>query len=832
MWFVDRLRVIDAQGNERGLSYDSLGRVVGSSFQFVRADGSIETLTQSSTFDRNGNLTSTEDIFGGTKKANYNSAGKPVSISDARGNTSSLNYDSRGLLQQYTLPDGATEAVERDTVGRISRYIDADGKVSDNTFDAAGRPVSFKRQYDDLTALDDAVTQVEYDAVGRASAIIGPAGYRTGLSYDASGRIVGVNAVGVNTAIQLDPAGNEVARTDANGKQITSVLDPMGRPTLTQFPAGNSFDISFDEVGNLTSAADSTAVQSDYEYDELDRLVAVVAGGARTTYTYDPLGQPAQTTDANGHATHFSYSINPVFKFTVTKPLGQQSEVTFDKVGNISAVQNFNGENILYVYDELNRPVTKQLPDGTVSQISYSPTNKIETISDARGETQYLYNAQDRLQRRIDPNGLEIAYEYDAAGNITAITTPSGTSTYELDINGRLGSVTDAQGKVTSYSYDVLGNLVKKQLPNGTVEQRNYDSFDRLTRVSFIASNATVLQQFSYEYDSAGFFSTVTDQDGQVMNFGYDQFGRLEMQRIALTGVPERVIQYEYDAVGNRVRSLDSEDGTTLFVYDANDRLLSRENLLTGVRTDYSYDANGSLVYESSAARSVRYNRDANRRISRTEIIENGITTSIDYEYDLVNNRVAEIRDGVRTDFVIDTSGKYSRVLDELNASGDVLVSYTYGDELISQSRDGVAYYYLTDLHSGIRALQTDSEQFVNEYMYDAFGSTLQSSGNATNTYKYRSERQDVDTENYYLRARVYDAKSGRFLSTDPDPGSTYLPVSQHPYLYANANPVMFSDPGGENTIAEFAIAGLISTTLAAISMQVYAKGAFPICSG
>ncbi|MGB7453745.1 MAG: RHS repeat-associated core domain-containing protein, partial [Lysobacterales bacterium] len=483
-----------------------------------------------------------------------------------------------------------------------------------------------------------------------------------------------------------------------------------------------------------------------------------------------------------------------------------------------------NGENILYGYDGLNRPVTKQLPDGTLIQISYSLTNKIETISDARGITQYVYNAQDRLQRRIDPNGLEIAYEYDEAGNITAITTPSGTSTYVLDTNGRLASVTDAQGKITSYSYDVLGNLLAKQLPNGTVEQRSYDSFDRLSGVSFIASSGAVLQQFSYEYDSAGFFSTVTDLDGQVMNFGYDQFGRLEIQRIALTGEPERVIQYEYDLVGNRVRSLDSENGTTLFVYDANDRLLSREELQTGVITDYSYDANGSLVFETSPVRSVRYYRDANRRISRTEITENDVTTGISYEYDFVGNRVAEIRNGMRTDFVIDTSGKYSRILDEINASGDVLASYTYGDKLISQSRDGVAYYYLSDLHSGIRALQLDSEQLVNEYMYDAFGNTLQSSGTAMNTYKYRSERLDTDTENYYLRARVYDAKSGRFLSTDVDPGSAYLPVSQHPYLYANANPVVFSDPGGESTIAEFAIAGLIATTIAAISIQVYAR--------
>jgi len=35
-------------------------------------------------------------------------------------------------------------------------------------------------------------------------------------------------------------------------------------------------------------------------------------------------------------------------------------------------------------------------------------------------------------------------------------------------------------------------------------------------------------------------------------------------------------------------------------------------------------------------------------------------------------------------------------------------------------------------------------------------------------------------------------------MSHDPHPGNLYEPVTLHRYLYANANPVMYTDPSGE----------------------------------
>ena len=75
-------------------------------------------------------------------------------------------------------------------------------------------------------------------------------------------------------------------------------------------------------------------------------------------------------------------------------------------------------------------------------------------------------------------------------------------------------------------------------------------------------------------------------------------------------------------------------------------------------------------------------------------------------------------------------------------------------------------------------------------------------------------EQYDNFTGLYYLRARYMNPSTGTFITMDEYAGSVFEPVSLHKYLYANANPVMNSDPTGYYTLMDCQIATAISNTL------------------
>ncbi len=58
------------------------------------------------------------------------------------------------------------------------------------------------------------------------------------------------------------------------------------------------------------------------------------------------------------------------------------------------------------------------------------------------------------------------------------------------------------------------------------------------------------------------------------------------------------------------------------------------------------------------------------------------------------------------------------------------------------------------------------------------------------------------------------DTNTGRFISQDSYAGSVYDPVSLHKYLYANSNPVMYSDPSGYFSLGSVVCASTIGNML------------------
>ena len=178
--------------------------------------------------------------------------------------------------------------------------------------------------------------------------------------------------------------------------------------------------------------------------------------------------------------------------------------------------------------------------------------------------------------------------------------------------------------------------------------------------------------------------------------------------------------------------------------------------------------------------------------------------------------RTSKTTSGATTTFLVDKNQRYAQVL--LETTGSAIVTYTYGHGLISQTRPGTGTrFYQYDGQFSTRQLTSTTAVVTDTYSYDAFGVLLSSTGSSPNVYLYAGEQLDPNVGFYYLRARYYNPVQGRFITTDPEEGNIFDPVSLHRYLYANANPVNNRDPSGRETFANvittLTIANIILTT-------------------
>ncbi|MFM7888954.1 MAG: RHS repeat-associated core domain-containing protein, partial [Pseudanabaena sp.] len=138
-----------------------------------------------------------------------------------------------------------------------------------------------------------------------------------------------------------------------------------------------------------------------------------------------------------------------------------------------------------------------------------------------------------------------------------------------------------------------------------------------------------------------------------------------------------------------------------------------------------------------------------------------------------------------------------------------------------SQNGAGGKSFYLYDGLGSVRALTNSSGVVTDRYNYDAYGTLLNSSGRTSNNYKFTGEQFDPNLGDYYLRDRYYSTGIGRFTRADSYEGNTSDPISLNDYLYANGNPVIFTDPTGKFSIAEFSAAESIRNTLASIQVDI-----------
>lgn len=810
--------IADPSGITTAITYDTHGRAQISALTFTSNHGPV-TLTTTNDYDASGHTIRTTDAAGNVTQRQFDAMGNNTRIIDGLGRAIAYQYDALNRPVKATNPDGTTQFIAYDAGGRIISTTDRAGRVTQYLYDALGRLTD--------TIYPDATRRhTDYDAAGRIIRQTDELLRETQFFYDAADRLIRTrNAAGKDTTYTYDAVGRKITETDPLGHTTRYVYDDGDRVVQVIFADGTRILNVYDARGLKIATTDQGGMTTRYQYDNLRRLIAVIEPlGSTTTYTYDQRGNLLTKTDANNHTTTFEYD-DLGRNVAKVLPLGPRSTTTYDAMGRVISETDFNGNTIRYQYDALDRVIAETPPTGTPIRYTYTATGQVSTITDANGVTRFVYDLRDRITQRTDPDGSRIAYVYDAVGNVILMTASTAVTsirtTYTFDAMNRMATVTDSSGGVTRYTYDDAGNLILTERPNGTTEARQYDLLNRVVFVQNTGPAAAFLSSYTYTLDANGLVIQNVENSGgniRTVTYSYDLNHRLVQEAIVDAIAGNRTITYMLDSVGNRLSYMDSVEGTTTYIYDANDRLT--QSTLGGNVTNFAYDNNGNMLSAADADGNVTaYSWDFFNRLTRVQtsgpVLGNHVTK---YLYNAAGIRIAQTVDGQTTRF-LNSDSRLARVVLEYSPGGVITASYTFGQELISRLAGGVRVHYGHDAHSGVRFLTSPAGVVVANYTYDAYGRSLVFTGGSDNPFLYRSEPIDPLTRLQYLRARHYDPVTGRFLSQDPFQGSIEFPVTQHRYLYGNADPVNHSDPSGELSVAEFLVGFVISGLLCAAQM-------------
>jgi RHS repeat-associated protein len=780
-------------------TYDSIGNVLTKVDPLGNCTGcTAADYTTRYTYDAEGRLLTETDPLGNVIKHTYDLAGNEISLEDAKHHITTYEYDAANRLAKVTRPDpdGAggdpapVATYTYDDVGNRKTEVNPRGNV------VGGNPAAFTTTY-------------TYDASNRLASVTTPKSEKTTYTYDANG----------NRDSMVEPRGN-VQGANPNDFKTTYTYDAAGRLLTTTDPLSHVTTNHYDAVGNLDWTKDANQNQTMYSYDAAGRILTVTApDGGITTYTYDGNGNLKTRKDHNQHTTTYLYD-DPgrLTQITGEDPDGTGgpgtapiATYTYDVNGNALTMVDPNGNatptagdgKTTYTYDRYNQLKTLTYSDGTPGvTYNYDAVGNRSSMVDGSGTITYSYDFLDRV-KTVTRGTTTFSYTYDVAGNVLTRTYPDATQvTYTYDEDNRLATVASG-GNTTNYTYDPASNLTQTTLPsgNGYAETRSYDNAGRLTEVKNAKTNGSnVLGDFIATLDPAGNPTKVVQKQtgaaDTTATYGYDQNDRLTGVCYLDSTCPntnDPFIRWTYDKVGNRLTQARPGGVNTTYTYNGLDQLTQAGT------TAYTYDQNGNE--KSAGSRTFSYDL-ANRLKTTTG---GGTTTTYTYDGDGVRLQASTgTQASKKTNYVWDTNLELPQVTLERDGNNALLRRYIYGRRLISMRSGTSDYYYHYDGTDSIRNVSSSSGVTQWTETYEPYGNIRLEVKNVTtapaNFMKFAGQYLDP-TGLYHLRAREYDAGSGRFTRPDPVGPPLDQPFISS-YAYSGDRPTVMADPTGQTFCA------------------------------
>lgn len=376
----------------------------------------------------------------------------------------------------------------------------------------------------------------------------------------------------------------------ANPETRLSAYDLDGRLTETTAGDGGVERRSYNELGQLIQIVDGAGRTVAYEYDAAGRLGRQIVDpqglALVTAYAYDGLGRKISETDANGVVTQYRYDRNSRVKEIVHDAggLSLRTTYTYDGQGRQLSVTEGAGtadQRVTgYVYDKMGRRVAETVTANGLSlttQFEYDKESNLTRRIDAEGHaTRYVYDAANRLAYVIDALGVVTKHAYvpqkdlvasvrtyaraiDLAGLSNAPTVAQvearlaavddavdGVEYRIYGSDGKLSFTVDAQGAVTEYRYVAGARRDGEQLAYLSKLTLSADDVSKLRAGIF--TEAMMTARVADQQASARASYTVYDGAGRA-RFQVTR-GEVGGQNVGM------VVEYRYDKAGRLVGEL------------------------------------------------------------------------------------------------------------------------------------------------------------------------------------------------------------------------------------------------------------------------------------
>jgi RHS repeat-associated protein len=705
-------------------------------------------------------------------------------------------YDSLGRLGLEKRPDGSQTTIilartkgggPQQNAWRVTKETTTTGGADDtDEYDSLSREVRWWWHGPDTGGVARVMQEIAFDVLGEHVA-------RRSVP-DSEGT---PEAQLLNDTYQYDALGREVFHTTPwgpalptsySGLQVTAT-DALMNPTVTVL----------DPLGRAVTVTDAAGAPTAYVYGPFGQLYTVTApGNALTRTTRDAYGRVRQLDDPNrGTTTTIHDGFGELM--SSTDALGRVVTYQVDALGRTLSRLDQNGAETLttsWTWDTAPHGIGKLAslvgPDGTKSY-TYTAFSQLQTLT------------LDLDVPNGEPERLVGSLTYDNVGRVQTITYPApGGASFvvdqQFDAYGHILTVEDDSTKKPYWqltAVDGAGRFKSETFGNGATTTRAYFPDKQRLQSITTTSGATSVQSLTYSYDARLDLQSRSDANQQQNTTEWFRYDPVERLTCAYFSAVENDsapcgIAYGYHPSGNGNLTSKSDVGALSYGDPAH------PHAVTSAGTDaFSYNAVGNQTSRPGAT--IDYTPfDLPKTITQS-------AGAITFAYDGDEQRILK---STPTEETLYFGDLYQR--DTVTGSPSAHRYYVHSPErvvavvTVGGTAPGTVYVHVDHLGS-VDVLTNESGTPVEKRSYDPFGQRRNPAWgqpppatfpNLT-TVAFTGQEADSELGLVNMKGRVYDPRTGRFLTTDPVVSDPLSAQRWNAYSYVLNNPLNFIDPTG-----------------------------------